>query len=54
MNEHKNLNGLIGAEESKRLMGQLQRGASRRGREVWRRGAQLGHRGMCAAMMSVP
>jgi peptide/nickel transport system substrate-binding protein len=30
MNEHKNLNGLIGAEESTRLMGQLQRGASRR------------------------
>jgi hypothetical protein len=30
MNGHKNLNGLIGAEESTRLMGQLQRGASRR------------------------
>jgi len=30
MNEHTNLKGLIGAEESTRLMGQLQRGASRR------------------------
>jgi len=30
MNEHTNLNGLIGAEESTRLMGQLQRGANRR------------------------
>ena len=30
MNEYKDLIGLIGAEESTRLMGQLQRGASRR------------------------
>ena len=30
MNEHKHLNGLIGAEESTRLMGELKRGASRR------------------------
>ena len=30
MNEHTNLKGLIGAEESTRLMGQLQRGANRR------------------------
>jgi peptide/nickel transport system substrate-binding protein len=30
MNDHKNLNGLIGPEESTRLLGELQRGASRR------------------------
>jgi peptide/nickel transport system substrate-binding protein len=30
MNEHRNLNGLIGAEESTRLLAGLQRGASRR------------------------
>ena len=30
MNEHQNLNRLIGAEESTRLMGQLRRGANRR------------------------
>ena len=30
MKEHQKLNGLIGAEESTRIMGELQRGASRR------------------------
>ena len=30
MSEHKDLNGLIGAEESTRMLGALQRGASRR------------------------
>ena len=39
MNEHKNLNGLIGAEESTRLLGRMKRGASRRIVPSWQPGS---------------